>query len=143
MRKAALLNHLGVHPDSDIFLVGGLMQCAAAKGETQVMAKLVELGANPNRLDGTGSTPAHAAVFGCQVESLRWLLAHGADPSVRDRDGRTVAEYVTNHVPEPKQEQFLLLLKTTSNQQGGANGRQPFSSETNRTSAAAASRRSP
>ena len=29
------------------------------------------------------------------------------------------------------------------NQQGGANGRQPFSSETNRTSAAAASRRSP
>lgn len=30
-----------------------------------------------------------------------------------------------------------------SNQQGGANGRQPFSSEANRTSAAAASRRSP
>jgi hypothetical protein len=29
------------------------------------------------------------------------------------------------------------------NPQGGANGRQPFSSETNRTSAAAASRRSP
>lgn len=29
------------------------------------------------------------------------------------------------------------------NQQGGANGRQPFSSDTNRTSAAAASRRSP
>ena len=29
------------------------------------------------------------------------------------------------------------------NEQGGANGRQPFSSETNRTSAAAASRRSP
>jgi hypothetical protein len=33
--------------------------------------------------------------------------------------------------------------KTEPNPQGGANGRQPFSSETNRTSTAAASRRSP
>jgi hypothetical protein len=32
---------------------------------------------------------------------------------------------------------------SSPNQQGGANGRQPFSSETNRTSAVAASRRSP
>jgi len=40
--------------------------------------------------------------------------------------------------------EILDLLKETSpNQQGGTNGRQPFSSETNRTSAAAASRRSP
>ena len=35
------------------------------------------------------------------------------------------------------------LTGGSANQQGGANGRQPFSSETNRTSAAAASRRSP
>ena len=37
----------------------------------------------------------------------------------------------------------LPSMKTSSNQQGGANGRQPLGSETNRTSAAAASRRSP
>ena len=34
-------------------------------------------------------------------------------------------------------------LRGESNPQGGSNGRQPFGSETNRTSAAAASRRSP
>jgi hypothetical protein len=80
MRKAALLTHLGVRPDSDIFLVGGLMHCAAAKGETQAMARLLELGANVNRLDGIGATPAHAAVFGRNLESFRWLFARGADP---------------------------------------------------------------
>ena len=37
----------------------------------------------------------------------------------------------------------LTLQRKEANQQGRANGRQPFSSETNRTSAAAASRRSP
>jgi hypothetical protein len=36
-----------------------------------------------------------------------------------------------------------LMPDSHPNQHGGANGRQPFSSHTNRTSAAAASRRSP
>jgi hypothetical protein len=44
----------------------------------------------------------------------------------------------------PYATELLDLLKETSpNPQGGTNGRQPFGSETNRTSAAAASRRSP
>lgn len=37
----------------------------------------------------------------------------------------------------------VLFMRREANPQGGANGRQPFSSEANRTSAAAASRRSP
>jgi hypothetical protein len=40
-------------------------------------------------------------------------------------------------------EGLLLLAEDSANPQGGADGRQPFSSHTNRTSAAAASRRSP
>lgn len=123
MRKAALLTDLGVRPDSDIIFVGGLMQCAAAKGETQAMAKLLELGANVNRLDGNGATPAHAAIFGHQLESFRWLLAHGADPSMRDRNGLTVIQYLTNNIPEPEQEEFLSVITAASNRQERANSR--------------------
>ncbi len=46
-------------------------------------------------------------------------------------------EKITAQIPET----YRVLYR--ANPQGGANGRQPFSSETNRTSAAAASRRSP
>jgi ankyrin repeat protein len=141
--KASLLTYLGVSPNSEIFLVGGVIHCTAAEGQTEAMAKLLEMGANVNRLDGYGVTPAHVAVQFHQLEAFRWLLAHGADPSIKDRRGRTLAECIPNDLPEQEREGFLSALKEASNQQGGANGRQPFSSETNRASAAAASRRSP
>ena len=143
MQKAALLTYLGVHPDDDIFLVGGLMHCAAANGNTQAMAKLLELGANLNRLDDNGATPAYAAVFGRQIDSLRWLLAHGANPSIKDRNGLSLAEYVTNHVSEPEQEEFLSVIRAASDHQDRASGKQPLSPETTQTSAAAAPRSSP
>lgn len=94
------------------------MQCAAAKGGTQGMANLLLLGANVNRIDGMGGTPAHAAVSGHQIESLRWLLAHGADPSIRDRHGLTLLECVTNTVSGPEQEEFLSAVTAAPNQQG-------------------------
>lgn len=142
-RKIAFLTHLGVHPDSEIWLNGGLMQCAAANGQTQAMATLLGLGANVNRLDGYGVTPAQAAVFGHQVESLRWLLAHGADPRIKSRDGYALAEYVTNHVAEPEREKFLTVIRAASNQKDGTNATLPFSPKTNWAPGAAASHRSP
>ena len=49
-----------------------------------------------------------------------------------------------SEVFSPRHHQAIRVMVTTrANPQGGANGRQPFRSETNRTSAAAASRRSP
>ena len=44
---------------------------------------------------------------------------------------------------EAESSQDVLFMRRAANPQGGANGRQPFGSETNRASAAAASRRSP
>jgi hypothetical protein len=115
-KKVGIFARLGIRADSDAFLVGGFMHCAAADGQTPVMAQLQDLGANVNRLDGYGVTPVHAAVRFHRIESLRWLIAHGADPSIRDRDGRTAADYVSTDVPEQQREDFVSALKQTSNQ---------------------------
>jgi hypothetical protein len=121
VRKVALLTHLGMRPNSDLWLIGGIMQCAAASGQTQVMAKLLELGANVNRVDGCGRTPADAAVVIGQTNSLRWLLAHGADPSIKNRDGYTVAELITNSGYEASlQAALLAALNTLSNNPSGS-----------------------
>jgi ankyrin repeat protein len=116
LQKIGIFARLGIRPDSDAFLVGGFMHCAAASGQTQVMAKLQDLGASVDRLDGYGVTPLHVAVHSHRIESLRWLLAHGADPSLKDRNGRTAADYVSSDVPEQQREEFVSALKHTSNQ---------------------------
>jgi uncharacterized protein len=67
---------------------------------------LLEQGANVNqRCKRSGSTPLHRAVTstgapgtaGKQSEAIQIieiLLRHGADPSIRNRAGKTAAEYV-------------------------------------------------
>src|SRR5579862_2797220 len=75
VQRISTLASLGVRPNSDAFLIGGFMHCAAASGQTQSMARLRDLGASVNRLDGYGETPLHAAVIYHQIESFRWLLA--------------------------------------------------------------------
>jgi hypothetical protein len=119
LQKIGIFARLGIRPDSDAFLVGGFMHCAASAGQPQAMAKLQDLGASVNRLDGYGVTPIHVAVHFHRIESLRWLLAHGADPSIRDRHGRTAAEYVSSDVPEKQREEFLSALNQTSNRVAG------------------------
>jgi hypothetical protein len=124
VKKVALFARLGIRPDSDAFLIGGFMHCATASGQTLVMAKLQDLGAGLNRLDGYGVAPVHVAVRSHRIEALRWLMAHGADPTIRDRDGRTAADYVSTDVPEQQREDFIGALKQTSNKPHGANSRQ-------------------
>jgi hypothetical protein len=76
-------------------------------------------------------------------------LDHSAGPSVygfQTRAGTVGLLQVlsfTDNPHAPKYKYKLMQTGSSPNPQGGANGRQPFSSETNRTSAAAASRRSP
>lgn len=116
LQQIGIFARLGIHPNSEGFLVGGFMQCAAASGQTPAMAKLQALGASVNRIDGYGTTPLHVAVHSCRIESLRWLLAHGADPSIRDRNGHTAVDYVSAEVPEQQRENFVSALNQTPNQ---------------------------
>ncbi|MBL9170852.1 MAG: ankyrin repeat domain-containing protein [Verrucomicrobiales bacterium] len=116
VQRIGRLAAFGVNPDSDLFLVGGFIHCAAASGQTSAMARLYSLGARLNRLDGYGGSPLHAAAHSGHLESFAWLLAHGADPSLRDRDGLTVAQYVTNEVPWQQRPEFISLIIAASNQ---------------------------
>lgn len=64
-------------------------QRAAAWGAERSLAALVELGV---RLDGCGddnSSPLHFACWFGQIESVKILLAAGADPNARNRLGLT------------------------------------------------------
>jgi hypothetical protein len=69
----------------------------------------------------------------------------GVDVSVQEVDEVYPDLQEDNAVAQKRYEQIVRLLKRyrRANLRGGANGRQPFSSDTNRTSAAAASRHSP
>jgi Ankyrin repeats (many copies) len=116
LQKIGIFNRFGIPSNADAFLVGGFMHCAAASGQTLAMAKLQDLGASVNRIGGYGGTPLHVAVRSGRIESLRWLLAHGADPSIRDRDGRTAADYVSADIAEPQRDDFLSALKQTSHE---------------------------
>jgi hypothetical protein len=64
--------------------------------------------------------------------------------SVQNGEERSIVQAGRSVALEPGHHRAIrVAVESRSNPQGRANGRQPFSSETNRTSAAAASRRSP
>jgi hypothetical protein len=105
------LANTGISPDSDVVLVGGLMHCAAASGQIDSMARLHDLGASLNRVDGYGATPLHVAIQARKIESLKWLIAHGADASIHDREGRTVAGYIQTEIPVQQQRRFFDELR--------------------------------
>lgn len=62
----------------------------AARGyRTAVARVLLRHGAEPNSLDYGGYAPLHRAVCSENVEMVELLLAHGADPGLRTRDGKS------------------------------------------------------
>ena len=57
---------------------------AAARGDLTSLVRLLELGVDPNVVHpATGASALYSACFAGQVESVRLLLAHGADPNKR------------------------------------------------------------
>jgi hypothetical protein len=126
--KTCIAGRLRMHPIGRVFFTfwfGGLMTMA------------ILLLALPASAWGSGPPPSPAWILGPLSMMLigvgflrfgRWLARGQEDSIWRFLTRELKAEPCGQGSPNP---------------QGGANGRQPFSSETNRTSAAAASRRSP
>ncbi len=56
---------------------------------------LIAAGAKVNGHDHEGNTPLHFTVKGyeCREENIRFLLEHGADPAIRNEDGKTALDY--------------------------------------------------
>ncbi|XP_078149213.1 uncharacterized protein LOC144544554 isoform X2 [Carex rostrata] len=68
----------------------GVLHIAAAKGRTEICQYLIEkLGFDSNQVPDNGKTPIFHATYGGHINTVRYLLDHGANPNVRDKDGFT------------------------------------------------------
>lgn len=65
------------------------LHLAAARGNVQATAVLLDLGADVGARDADGATPLHRAVRQGSIEIAKLLLARGADPSAEAERGVT------------------------------------------------------
>lgn len=77
-----------VLPGYDPATVYTPLHYAAALPTPEIAALLIERGANVNAEDSFGTTPLLAAVFGGHLETLRLLIAHGANVRAAERRSR-------------------------------------------------------
>lgn len=76
------------------------LHCAVWKGHQQVVALLLEAGADvnaQNENDHWGTTPLHAAAHANQASIAQLLIDSGADVNATDREGRTPMFHTTFH----------------------------------------------
>lgn len=83
-RDPALARGHGVHGLPALYF-------PAIGGQREVAERLLAGGADVN--DAVkAAAPIHGAVMGRSAEMVAWLLDHGADPALRDYEGRTARE---------------------------------------------------
>jgi len=83
-------NGSDVHQGGD----GPLMRAALNGGRIPMMELLVSLGADINAMWDGFFPIIFAPCEGVDPVSLQWLLDHGANPNVVDREGRSALDYV-------------------------------------------------
>src|SRR5437867_11833423 len=60
--------------------------------DIEIVRMVLEKGADPNAKSQSGSTSLHTVAFTGDRGSLDLLVKHGADPAVRNNDGKTAAD---------------------------------------------------
>jgi ankyrin repeat protein len=86
-----LLEH-EVSPDSQMPGGKSALTIAASKN-TDIVILLVENGANVNQKDNLGLTPLMTAAKYGKADIVAFLLAHDADPTLRDKSGWTAYDF--------------------------------------------------
>lgn len=83
---------------------------AAERGDQAALTRLLAAGVPINSVDEAGRTALFYAVatVGDSLAIVRWLMDHGADPSTRDRDGRTAIEYGALHMADGAEHSRLM-----------------------------------
>ncbi len=71
---------------------GTLLATAALMGHTEIVALLLEHGADINAKSRDGGTPLHAAAFLGRAETVKLLLEKGADTTLRSNMGGTAID---------------------------------------------------
>jgi ankyrin repeat protein len=71
-----------------------------------LLSPLVSRGMNPNDVDDQGQTPLHIAAEKGGVSAVRSLLACGADPTIKDKSGRTAGD-LAHGANKPETEKVL------------------------------------
>jgi uncharacterized protein len=64
----------------------------AGKVDIEIVRMLIDKGADPNAKAQSGSTPLHTVAFTGDRASLDLLLQHGADPAIKNDDGKRAAD---------------------------------------------------
>lgn len=64
---------------------------AAERGDRAMLQRCMDGGLDVNGLDVFGWTPLMTAACAGQASSVKWLMQNGADPTIKDRSGKTAA----------------------------------------------------
>ena len=86
------------------------------RAQAEVIACLIEAGANPNSMDKSGVAPIHRAVRNRCTGAVRALLEGGANPRLKNKSGSKPIDLATmttgrggTGTPEAKREQKEIL----------------------------------
>lgn len=82
---------------------------------------ILKAGGNPNGVNNQGKSPLHTASSMGDEAAVLMLLAYGADPSIRDQEGKTAFVYAGDR-PQPFTEKTMSLLEKNAHIQ--SKGRQ-------------------
>jgi ankyrin repeat protein len=85
----------GADPDAvgTGWMRGTALHSAVSARHPGPVATLLDRGADPNARQWGGWTPLHGAAHNGDLETTELLLAHGADPTAADDEGRTVEDH--------------------------------------------------
>jgi ankyrin repeat protein len=91
-----LLLAAGADPNDSLPDATSALVLAAHSGHRDVALALLDKGANPNDM-GIGYTALHAAILRSDLELVKALLAHGANPNIRMTRGTPVRRNSTDY----------------------------------------------
>ena len=94
--SAKFLLAAGADPNDSLPDGTSALVLAAHSGHRDVAVALLDKGANPNNL-GIGYTALHAAILRSDLELVKTLVAHGADPNIRMTKGTPVRRNSTDY----------------------------------------------